>query len=95
MGRSHRARSTNQRPLDGRVIGHMEDHRVGRGLDLGHDHPCPAEAAVNSAPPIVSRNVVARESKWAGSKWSPRRSVIAIGRSSPPTGRDRVTGKKR
>lgn len=27
--------------------GRMDDHRVGRGLEFGHDFPCPAEAAVS------------------------------------------------
>lgn len=35
-----------------------------------------------NVPPIVSRNVVARESEWTDSNC--HRSVIAIGRSSPP-----------
>ena len=26
----------------------MDDHRVRRGLEFGHDYPCPAEAAVNT-----------------------------------------------
>jgi len=52
--RSHRPRSTNQRPFDIRVIGYMDDHRVGRGLELGHHHPFQAEAAVNKTvtPPL-------------------------------------------
>jgi hypothetical protein len=43
MPKSHSARSINQSPPGGLVIGHMEYHRVGRGLDFGHGHPCPAE----------------------------------------------------
>jgi hypothetical protein len=35
-----------------------------------------------NVPPIVSRNVVTRESEWTDSNG--HRSVIAIGRSSPP-----------
>jgi hypothetical protein len=52
---SHRPRSTNQRPSDGRAIGRMDDPRVRRGLEFGHDYPVRRRPPSTSAPPIVCR----------------------------------------
>lgn len=62
----------------------MDGPRVERWLELGHDYLCLAEAAVYRCAADCLPKSCRPESKWAGSKWSPRRGVIAIGRSSPP-----------
>lgn len=74
---------TNQRPSDGRAIRRMDDHRVIRGLELGHDHPCPAEAAVNKCAAHYLPKCCRPGIRLDRLEWSPPRSVIANGAKLP------------
>jgi hypothetical protein len=56
---------------------------VERGV--GHDYPCPAEAAIDKCAANCLPNAVARESEWTDSNG--HRSVVWIGRNSRPTER--------